>query len=396
MMTNLSMSYRVIIAGGGIGGLTAAIALQKAGFEAQVFERASELREVGAGISLWANAVNALDAIGVGAEIRARGLAGVQAGLRTSSGRMLSAASYDDLARRFGAAIILVHRADLLGILSAHVPAERIHLGFECTGFEQSAEGVRVRFANGETAMGDVLVGADGLRSRVRAQMFGDAAPRYSGYVAWRSVVRVEGQRLVFGESWGCGQRFGIVPLADGRIYWFATKNCPEDEQEAPEGRKQHLLKLFAHWHDPIPALIEAAEESAILRTNLYDREPLSRWTEGRVTLLGDAAHPMTPNLGQGGGQAIEDAVVLAVCLKGAQSVEAGLQTYEQRRIPRTSSILLESRRLGDVGQWENPLKCWIRDLGMRMVPDSMAQGRLNRVAGFDPLTKPEREIFKG
>ena len=191
---------------------------------------------------------------------------------------------------------------------------------------------------------------------------------------------------MVAGETWGRGQRFGIVPLSDGRVYWFATMNAPEGTKDTETDAKQQLLRLFQRWHEPIVPLIEASESSSILRNDVYDRNPLAKWSVGRVMLLGDAAHPMTPNLGQGACQAIEDAPVLAVCLRKSAGVVAGLSEYQRRRVPRTSRIVLESRRIGEVGQWKNPLLCWLRDAAMRVTPSRMTVRHMDAVAGYRVL----------
>ena len=167
----------------------------------------------------------------------------------------------------------------------------------------------------GRRAQADVVVGADGLRSAVRASLGIPGEIRYAGYTAWRGIAPFRTAGLLAGETLGCGQRFGLVPIAGDRVYWYATDNVPEGGREESERAKVRLAGMFSRWHAPIPALIEATPAAAILRNDISDRDPVDRWGAGRVTLLGDAAHPMTPNLGQGGCQAIEDALVLARCL---------------------------------------------------------------------------------
>lgn len=386
---------KAIVIGGGIGGLTAAIALHKAGIEAHAYERAQELREIGAGISLWANAIHALDELGLADAIRAHTLSELHAGFRTWRGTVLSAAS-NELTKRFAVPIAVMHRADLLAVLASQVSPQHLHLDHECTGFVQDAAGVTARFTNGEAAREDVLIGADGLHSAVRAQLFGGHPPRYAGYTAWRAVARIARPRIVPCESWGPGQRFGIIPLGDGRVYWYATKNLPEGKRDAPGHAKQNLMRLFRGWHDPVEAMIDSTDESAILRNDIYDRDPLPCWSENRVTLLGDSARPMTPNLGQGGCQAIEDAVVLAACLANSDQVNSALRHYQDRRIPRTSSIVLQSRRLGEIAQCENPLLCFVRNAAIRAVPSRIKARQLASVAVYEALTEPERALFAG
>lgn len=385
---------KAIVIGGGIGGLTAAIALHKAGIEAHVYERAFALREIGAGMSVWANAIHALDELGLADAIRRHFLSELHPGLRTWRGTVLSAAASNELTKRFAVPIAVMHRADLLAVLASQVPPQHLHLDHECTGFVQDATGVTAQFANGERARGDMLIGADGLHSVVRAQLFGDHPARYAGYTAWRAVVQVAHPRIVPCESWGPGQRFGIIPLGDGRVYWYAAKNLPEGERDSPGQAKQNLIRLFRGWHDPVEAVIEATVESAILRNDIYDRDPLPHWSENRATLLGDAAHPMTPNLGQGGCQAIEDAVVLAACLANSDQVDSALRHYQDRRIPRTSAIVLQSRRIGEIGQWENRFLCFLRNSAVRALPSRIKAHQIASVAVYEALTEAERALL--
>lgn len=284
---------KAIVIGGGIGGLTAAIALRRVGVEAVVFERAAEMREIGAGVSIWTNAVKALAKIGLADAVRAGGREGISGALE----------------ERFGPNVLTTRPGIQQTLLSA-LPQDAVRLDAECAGFRQDDSGVTALFADGSEERGDLLVGADGLYSAVRAGLFDDGPPRYAGFTAWRGMTRVESvpENTSF-EAWGRGGLFGVAPLGGGDFYWFATKNAPEGEGDAPAGRKAELLERFGSWAEPVPAVIRAADEGEILRHDVYDRDPPARWGVGRVTLLGDAAHPMTPNLGQGACQAIEDAV---------------------------------------------------------------------------------------
>ena len=384
---------KIVIVGGGIGGLATTIALGKVGIDAQVYERASEMREVGAGIGLASNALRVLDMLGLA--IRSRSLDGAQGSLRNPKDEVLVTIRTDEFTNQVGA-VSVMHRAELLEELARQIAPGRLHLGRTCTGFEQDQDGIVARFHNGETARGAALLGADGLRSVVRTQLFGNRPVRYSGYTAWRAVVEFDGG-LNHGivETWGRGCRFGILPMSGGRVYWFATNNAAEGGRD-PEGRsKDVLLRLFRGWHEPIEALIAATNENAILRNDIYDMDPLPRWGQGRVVLLGDAAHPMTPNLGQGACQAIEDSVVLAACLKKHANVESALLDYQSRRIPRTRKFVMQSRRLGDVAQCENPILCWLRNSAMRATPKRMAARQMQSLLDVDILTASEQAMFQ-
>jgi 2-polyprenyl-6-methoxyphenol hydroxylase-like FAD-dependent oxidoreductase len=384
---------KVIIAGAGIGGLTVAIALRRAGFEADVFERAPELREVGAGLLLAANAQKALGELGLAKAVARLGTPATAGEIRSWRGEVLASIPAAELEQKVGAPSAAVHRADLQALLVREVGEGTLRLGSEVKGFEQENEGgVRVSVAGGGEERAAILVGADGLRSKVRAALFGPEKPRYAGYTAWRAVVEPGEELLPWGsgfESWGRGARFGCAHIGKGRIYWFATKNAPEGEKDGPPGSpaapKATLLRLFRDWHSPIGGLVEATDEHTILRTDIYDREPLGEsWGEGPVTLVGDAAHPMTPNLGQGACQAIEDAVVLARCFREGGATAGVLRRYERLRSDRVASVVRRSRRVGRVGQLENPLVCRLRDRVLALVPPKVQLGQLEEVVGFE------------
>jgi 2-polyprenyl-6-methoxyphenol hydroxylase-like FAD-dependent oxidoreductase len=372
---------KVIVIGAGIGGLAAAVALQRKSIDVRVFERAAEMTEVGAGISLWANALHALDQLGVGDAIRAASSPYEVAGLRTAEGEILASVSSADLERQFGVATIITHRADLLGALLRAVKPGSVRPGKELLGVRQASGRVTATFADGSFAEADACIGADGLRSVVRTTLHGSHPPRYAGCTAWRAVVHFSSELVRASESWGHGSVFGQVPMSGGRVYWYATRNGPEGGRNADE--KAELLRLFGAWHRPILPLIEAADPQTILRNDIYDRPPLRRWGEGRVTLLGDAAHPMTPYLGQGGCQALEDAVVLGQCLSAGTDVEAGLRAYERQRIPRTRQFVQRSRQAGRIAQLQHPGAVALRNAIFRRIPASFQSAQLGRMIGY-------------
>jgi 2-polyprenyl-6-methoxyphenol hydroxylase-like FAD-dependent oxidoreductase len=357
---------KALVIGGGIGGLAAAVALRRKGWKIEVFERAPELAEVGAGLSLWSNALAALRRLGVLEQVRALGVAGQTGAVRIPSGEALLTMKAGATDTAPEGLILLLHRAELLNILYDAAGKDAVRVGSRCVGIDQDAGGVTARFEDGREARGDLLIGADGLRSIVRSALFGSEPPRYGGYTAWRAITRFDLARLTPGESWGRGQRFGQWGMTDGRVYWYATETVSEGQGDPPQGRKQGLLDLFRGWHTPIEELIEATAETDILRNDVYDRPPLTRWSVGRATLLGDAAHPMTPDMGQGACQAIEDAVILADCLAESPDVPEALRRYETLRIPRTSRVVRESRQAGTIAQWANPLACRFREALLR------------------------------
>jgi 2-polyprenyl-6-methoxyphenol hydroxylase-like FAD-dependent oxidoreductase len=358
---------RALIVGGGIGGLATAIALAKAGFEVEVFERAPEIREVGAGISLWANAIRALDELGLRHAIDAASVGYEVAGLCAADGSIISSISAGELHRLLGIPVIVMHRADLLAALVDAVPASSIAYGAACTGVVDRGDGVELELSDGRRVQGDLLVGADGLHSVVRAALHGAEPPRYAGCTAWRAVVPFETSRVLAGETWGDGgSLFGLVPISGNRVYWYAAKNVPEGGRSLHP--KAELRATFGGWHAPIGDLIDAADEGAILRHDIYDRPVLKTWSRGRITLVGDAAHPMMPFLGQGACQALEDAVVLGRCLSSGADVVAALGAYGRQRIPRANAFVTRSRLVGRMARVRHPLLAAIRNAVLRRI----------------------------
>ncbi len=374
---NISQAYspstmRVLIVGGGIAGLTTALALQRHGINVLVFERARQFREVGSGLILAGNAVKALDRLGLDDLLHSIAAPLCHGHLRSWRGDVLVDFPVQEIMQRFGTRSVAVHRAELHAALAQALERGSLRTHMQGIGFEQDGDGVCLRFASGEEIQGDMLIGADGLHSVVRSQLLGVANPRYAGYTAWRAVtsftVNQREAQTAF-ETWGAGKRFGIIPLSHGRICWFAVASAPEGERHDETEEKRKVLDLLASCHEPAGAVVEATEPSAILRTDIYDRPPLSSWSQGRVTLVGDAAHPMTPNLGQGACQAIEDAFLLADSLKNGPTIAAALHSYEARRIKRANTLVRRSRQQGWLGHWKHPLGVYVRDIALRMTP---------------------------
>jgi 2-polyprenyl-6-methoxyphenol hydroxylase-like FAD-dependent oxidoreductase len=362
----------VLIVGGGIGGLATALALQRRGIKALVFERTRQFREVGSGLIVAGNAVKALHKLGLADVLHALATPLRTTHLRSWRGDVLVDLPTQETMQRFGTSTVAIHRADLQAALVQALSPGSLRTGMHGIGFEQDEQAVRVRFASGEEVQGDLLVGADGLHSVVRSQLVGAARPRYAGYTAWRGVTRFalnQGEAQTTFETWGTGKRFGVIPLSAGQVCWFAVANAPEGEREEERGEKRKVLALVSSCHEPAWAMVEATEPSAIFRTDIYDRPPISSWSLGRVTLVGDAAHPMTPNLGQGACQAIEDAFLLAESLKSAPTLPSALQRYEARRIRRANTIVQRSWQQGRIAQWEHPWGIRVRDLVLRMTP---------------------------
>lgn len=383
MTTHSADTHHALVIGGGIGGLAAAIALRRIGWEATVFERAPQLHEVGAGLGIWANAMHALDRLGIAAAIRAERPPAPSGGIYTWRGQAVITESHEALERRVGEISVVLHRAELQEILYRALGAEQVRLGRSCVRIEQDDTGVSATFADGTHVHGDLLIGADGIRSTVRARLVGDGEPRYAGYIAYRGVAQFDPRRIKAGEYWGHGMRFGMAPMTNGRVYWWATRNTAAGGHETPVEAHRFLTAHFQNWAEPIPTIIAATDPQTVLRHDIADRDPIERWSYGRITLVGDAAHPTTPNLGQGACQALEDAVALADALTEYADIPTALHAYEQRRIPRTSAIVRQSRRIGQIGQWSNPLACNVRDTLLRTLFAPRQASAIDSIVGY-------------
>ena len=344
---------QVAVIGGGIGGLSAALALRQVGFAVDVYEQAPALTEVGGGINMGPNAIRILQRLGLGPGLDREGVRPRSTHQRRwQDGRTLQRAPLNPRCEElYGAPHMTLHRADLLNVIAAALPPQHIHLGHRLIGVEEQGDRVEARFANGDRVTADMLIGADGIHSTARAALFGDEAPQFAGCVAYRGLVPVEriaDLDLELGsQSWvGPGGHLVHYFVSRARLLNFVgwtehdSWNREDWTDRATIGR---ALAAFAGWHEQVRRIIAAADTCFIWA--LFDRDPLPRWSVGRVTLLGDACHPMYPFMGQGAAQAIEDGVALAAHLMaGVGDVPAALRRYEQSRLPRVSRIQALSR----------------------------------------------------
>lgn len=384
-----------VVAGAGIGGLTAALALHRRGWDVTVCERAPEPPVTGAGIGLAPNALRALDSIGVDAAHAVGSAVPVWMGVRRSGGQWLVRTATARLASRYGIPPIAVPRPAFTTALAAGLPPGTVRHGTAVTGVDQAGGRATVRTAAGSDLSADLVVAADGIHSPLRRAHFpGHPGLHYLGETAWRTIVDALDLRVpAMNETWGRGARFGVTPLSDGRYYLYATAVLPAGTRSADP--RSELLRRFGSWHDPIPALLERVGRLApadVLQNDLYDlAAPLPALHRGRIAWLGDAAHAMAPNLGQGGCQAIEDAVVLARLLPrgdgaedpdgpdgpvgpaGADPVAVALAAYTAARRDRTDAVRVRARRVGRLGALRNPVAAAARDLAVRATPTRLA-----------------------
>ncbi|MGW0748709.1 FAD-dependent monooxygenase [Streptomyces sp. NPDC002587] len=385
-----------VVVGAGIGGLTAAVALHRRGWHVTVCERAAEAPTTGAGIGLAPNALRALDVIGVDAALAAGSAVATTMGVRRSSGQWLTRTDTADMAARYGVPPIAVPRPALTAALAAALPPEAVRYGTAVTAVDDAPGRPIIRTAVGPELNADLVVAADGIHSPLRRAHF-PAHPglHYVGETAWRALVDAPDLRIAaMSETWGRGERFGVTPLSDGRLYLYATAVVPAGTRSADP--RAELRDRFGSWHDPIPALLDRVallDPADVLHNDLYDlAAPLPRLHHGRIAWLGDAAHAMAPNLGQGGCQAIEDAVVLAHLLPGGDSpagsdgpdpVPAALGAYTAARRDRTDAVRVRARRFGRLGALRNPLAVAARDLAVRATPARLALRGMDDLFGF-------------
>ncbi|MEU4199122.1 FAD-dependent monooxygenase [Streptomyces sp. NPDC026294] len=381
------MGGRTVVVGGGIGGLAAAIGLRRIGWEVTVVERARVLADVGAGISLQANGIRALDVLGVGEAVRAAARPQYTGGTRAPGGGWLARMDGAVLERELGTPIVGIPRAVLHRLLREALPPECLVTGAEVLSVDCSDPG-RVRVPVEERLLdADLVVAADGVSSRLRGQLFpGHPGPVYSGSTVLRAITEHPVPlRTDFELTWGKGAEFGHIAFTDGRAEWHAVLNSPPDTRYSDA--LAAMRRRFGGWHDPIPALLDATRPDAVLHHDIHElATPLPTFTAGRIALLGDAAHAMTPNLGQGACQALEDAATLAAALATEPTVESALTRYDAARRPRSQSVARAARQAGRMGQQlTHPLAVALRNTGLRLAPSGVTVRAILRHANWAP-----------
>ncbi|GHH61689.1 FAD-dependent monooxygenase [Lentzea cavernae] len=345
---------KAIVVGGGIGGLAAAVSLRRVGWEVEVHERAASFGEIGAGVGVMPNAMRALEWMGLDDEARRLGTPRVSGGIRAVDGRWL--VHMPDVGQE---KVIAMHRADLHGVLLRALPSEILFNDAEVSGADDLDA--------------DLVVAADGINSRLRAEVLPDApGPVYAGATAWRGVAPGP-YDLPISQTLGPGGEAGILPLGDGRVCWYVAAVAPAQADLDP-------VELFAGWHDPLPSLV--ASTADVIRHDIYQLPLLPTFVKGRVALLGDAAHAMTPYLGQGACMALEDAVTLA-------AVGGDLTRYDALRRPRTQSVWKGSRIAGRFGiEMRSPIAVTLRNLALRMMPLSAGIRGMTRFSAWEVPTE--------
>ena len=362
-----STSKKIILIGGGIGGAATALALHRQGFYPVVYERVRELKEVGAGIALWANATHILKNLNLLEEAKKVGVITTNYQFNSQNGKELVNVPVNG----FELPTVAIHRADLHELLWRRLPEKQFVLGETFERFSLSEDRVCAHFDSGLMVEGNALIGADGLRSKVRSELFGQQAPIYRNFTTWRGLTNYVPDTYRPGyikEFLGRGKGFGFMMLGKDRMYWYAAALASENQPDAPIGRKNELENMFQNWFNSIPEIIAATDETDIIKTDLYDRVPALPWRKKNITLLGDAAHPTLPTLGQGACMALEDALVVTKCLMEFSSPAIAFQNYELQRFSRTKSIVEQSLRSGRMGQLSHPIIVKLRETLMKLI----------------------------
>lgn len=353
-------NLKAIIVGAGIGGLTTAIAMQQAGYEVEIYDKTRELRPAGAGISLWSNGVKVLNRLGLGDRLAAIGGTMNRMEYRSDRDELLSHIDLQPLFQQVGQRPYPVSRTELQAMLLEVAGAEKVKLQMRCVAVEEDEDSVTAVFEDGHRATGDVLVGADGIRSQVREHVLGcEVVPRYADYVNWNGIVDAQ-PGLCDPDNWviyvGQGRRASMMPIGGDRFYFFFGSPMQKGTQVEPKDRQTELAKTFAGWPTPVQNLVQAIDPLQTNRLEIHDIDPPERLARGRTVLVGDSGHATTPTLGQGGCQAVEDAEVLTRYLITTNiSVPDALKRYEAARKDRTAALVLKARKRTDTIYGKDP-----------------------------------------
>jgi 2-polyprenyl-6-methoxyphenol hydroxylase-like FAD-dependent oxidoreductase len=381
------MAQQILVIGAGISGLATAVALQRRGHDVTVIEERADTSS-GAGISIWPNALAALDEIGLGDAVRAAGGRVTAGALRWRDGSWLRHPSPQRLVKALGEPLVVIRRSALTKVLADAVADGTLQTGLSAREIVTTADGVRVTLSDSTTRDASAVIGADGTRSVVARHLNGPLADHYVGYTAWRGVAGCTIDPDVAGEVLGPGIEFGLVPLGSDRTYWFATERAPAGDT-APEGEFSYLSARFASWADPIPAVLAATDPDDVLRNDLYDRDQARQWSRGPVVVVGDAAHPMRPHLGQGGCQGLEDAAVLARFVDGDDNLAAAFARFAAFRRPRVRPLVRESKLIGQIVNMRPALLSGLAGRATVLAPEALMTRHLAAVAARSAFVLP-------
>jgi 2-polyprenyl-6-methoxyphenol hydroxylase-like FAD-dependent oxidoreductase len=381
------MGQRFLVVGAGISGLATAVALQRRGHEVVVVEERADTSD-GAGISIWPNALAALDLIGVGDTVRECGGRIAGGAVRWRDGSWLRRPSPQHIVSALGEPLVVIRRSALTEVLTAALEPGTVESGLRATELVMTATGARAMLSDGTSREAAAIIGADGTGSMVARHLNGPLRHRYVGYTAWRGVAKCPLDDGLAGETVGIGTEFGHVPLGSGHTYWFGTERRPQGTA-SPKSELDYLQTKYGSWADPIPALLAATDPADVLHNDLFDREEARQWSRGPIVVIGDAAHPMRPHLGQGGCQGLEDAATLAFCIDRGNDLTAAFARFAAWRRPRVRALTRESRILGRI---VNARPAVLGAAAMRasaLVPEAVITRHLAAVAGRSAFALP-------
>jgi 2-polyprenyl-6-methoxyphenol hydroxylase-like FAD-dependent oxidoreductase len=382
------MPQHILVVGAGIAGLATAIALQNDGHRVTVIEERLDTSP-GAGISIWPNALAALDVLGLGDQVRESGGRVTAGAMRWQDGSWLRHPSRERIVRALGEPLVVVRRSVLADLLAGAAGQGTVEYGLAATKLEPTPSGVRVTLSDSTTREVSAVIGADGIGSLVARHLNGPLRHRYAGYTAWRGIAAYRLDPDLAGQTLGAGTECGHVPLGPDHTYWFATERLPEG-RKAAEGELSYLRTRLASWTDPIPALLAATDPTDLLHNDLYDRDQAKIWSRGPITLVGDAAHPMRPHLGQGGCQGIEDAAVLARFVGSGGDLPAAFARYAAFRKRRVRALVRESAMIGRVVNLRPAFLSALATRATVLVPEKVITHHLASVAAGSAFALPD------
>jgi 2-polyprenyl-6-methoxyphenol hydroxylase-like FAD-dependent oxidoreductase len=386
------MARQILVIGAGIAGLATAVALQSRGHDVTVIEERTDTSS-GAGISIWPNALAALDEIGLGDAVRDAGGRVTAGALRWRDGSWLRHPAHERLVKALGEPLVVLRRSALTKVLAGAVAEGTVRHGVSARELIATADGVRVRLSDSSTRDADAVIGADGTRSVVARHLNGALTDRYAGYTAWRGVADYSLDPDVAGEVMGPCVEFGHVPLGPDCTYWFATERAPEG-RVTPQGELAYLIERFASWADPIPALLAATDPQDVLHNDLYDRDQARQLSRGPVLVVGDAAHPMRPHLGQGGCQGIEDAAILARFVDSDSDIATAFARFAAFRRPRVRAIVRESAMVGRIVNLRPAFLSALATRASVLAPEALLTRHLAQLASRSAFVLPtERDL---
>lgn len=380
-----AVDFEFAIVGAGVAGLSAAIGLESINRNYAVFEQTKVIKGIGAGFGLAANAMQALDLLGLKNDVEKIGFYTSSFNILDQKGTILLAPDTQKLTQQYKQSNFTIHRADLHSYLLSQIDNKNLFLGKKATHLEQRKENVKLYFDDGSSYTCKYLIIADGVKSPLRQQIIPNSAPRYSGYTCWRATIANNTILLNKGtETWAAQGRFGMTPLVGNRIYWYACVNSSENNPKFKAYTVEDLAKHFKKYHDPIPTVLRQTKNEDLIWNDIIDIKPLKTLAYHNILLIGDAGHATTPNMGQGACQALEDVAVLIDELRNNNNTIEAFQVFDKRRIARTRYITNTSRFIGEVSQWDNSIKISLRNNMLKILPNWITQRSLQKLLSID------------